>query len=185
MLVLEDEVLEFVTVHVVSGGVELIPLLDELGQTLEVPLSRRKSLTWHESHLIEAPGGRGLLLVMKLFRGSLFEGGVDFKVFWVEVAADRQMECVELESVDELTFFVNYLGSSFCHISKKGVCRPNSIYYTDEIGRAVKVYDLGERSTTVLMPFRYAGRCVSISYWVDIPNIPEPEAEPPEVEQEP
>ncbi|CAA0810002.1 Unknown protein [Striga hermonthica] len=180
----DDGEYEFVTVHVVDGGVEFRPLLDEFGQTLEVPISRRMNVKWQESHLIEAPGGRGLLLVMKFFKGSILADSVEFKVFRLEVA-DGPVECVELNSVDEWTIFINYFGRGFCRISssERRVTRPNSIYYTDKIGRAVKIYDLGERSTTVLMPFRYAGRCLSVCYWVDIPDIPELEPEP-EIEPE-
>ncbi|GER37637.1 F-box family protein [Striga asiatica] len=168
---------EFVTVHVVNGGVEFRPLLDELGRTLKVPMARIKCVTWHENRLIEAPDGGGFLLVMKLFRGYPLDDGVEFKVFRVEVGATR-VGCVELDSVDEWTIFLNYWGDGFCRISERRVCRPNSIYFTNEKGRAVKVYDLGEKSTTTFLPFRGAGRYMSVSCWVDLPNIPEPEPEP-------
>ncbi|CAA0809999.1 Unknown protein [Striga hermonthica] len=152
----DDRGFEFVTVHVVNGGLKYRPLLDELGRTV------------------------------KLMRGSYLEVGIEFKVLRVEVSYNRQVVCVELESVDEWTIFINSLGSSFCRTSQKGACRPNCVYYTDDyIGRTVKVYDLGKRCTTVLMPFRYAGRYVSLCYWVDIPDIPEPELEPQEVEHNP
>ncbi|GER37643.1 hypothetical protein STAS_14069 [Striga asiatica] len=140
-------------------------------------MARNKCVMWHEDHLIEAPGGRGLLLVVKLMRGYPVEGGEEFKVFRVEVAG--RVECVELDSLDDWTLFVNHRGGGFCRLSSTGggVCRPNSIYYTDKKGRAANVYDLGEKSTTRLLPFRAAGRYFSLSEWVDLPNIPEPEAE--------
>ncbi|CAA0810004.1 Unknown protein [Striga hermonthica] len=108
----DDGEYEFVTVHVVNGGVEYRPLLDELGQTLEVPIPRRTNVKWHESHLIEAPGGQGLLLVMKFF----ITDSVEFKVFRLKVA-DGRVECVELDSVDEWTIFIDYFGRGFCRIS--------------------------------------------------------------------
>ncbi|GER37683.1 hypothetical protein STAS_14111 [Striga asiatica] len=111
-------------------------------------------MKWQECHLIEEPGGRGLLLVMKLFKGYILVDSVEFKVFRLEVG-DGRVECVELDSVDEWTIFINYFWRGFCRVSssERRVTRPNSIYYTDKIGRAVKIYDLGERSTTIPAPY--------------------------------
>ncbi|GER37639.1 betaine aldehyde dehydrogenase [Striga asiatica] len=122
------------------------------------------------------PDGRGLLLVMKLFRGHPLDDGVEFKVLRVEVDATR-VGCVELDNMDEWTIFLNYWGDGFCCTSEKRVCRPNSIYFMNQKGRAVKVYDLGEKSIITLLPFRGARRYMSVNCWVDLPNIPEYEHE--------
>ncbi|KAL6506598.1 hypothetical protein OROHE_022430 [Orobanche hederae] len=114
-----------------------------------------------------SPCASELLLVTKMCSVNYLDDDVEFRVFRVDV--DR-MECVELDNIDGLTIFVGYYGNGFCCYSVMGT-QSNSIYYTNEKGRDMYVFDLDDRSTIGLMPCPVAGRNVSVNFWIDFPEI--------------
>ncbi|GFP91938.1 hypothetical protein PHJA_001337900 [Phtheirospermum japonicum] len=94
--------------------------------------------------------------------------GVEFRVFRVDVDG---MECVELENIDGLTIFVGYYGNGFCCSSLVTGSKPNSIYYTNEVGRDMYVFDLDDRSIVGSLSCPIAEDNLSVNFWVDCPDI--------------
>ncbi|GER37670.1 F-box family protein [Striga asiatica] len=163
---------ELVTVHLVDGeGLELMRLMSDDGCLWLLP---RPQPGWavgvRPSYLIELPGGTGKLffLVVKMFLSENHENGVVFRVFRVDV---ERRECVGLDRIDWMTIFVSSCGNGFCRWSGSGGgSKPNCIYYANDEGRFVYVYDLGDRSTTPLLLCPEAKRCGSANYWIDLPD---------------
>ncbi|GER37699.1 hypothetical protein STAS_14127 [Striga asiatica] len=169
---------QLVTVRLVDGErVELGWLMsaDGSGPWILPRPQPRWAVTVRPSYLIELPGGTGklLFLVVKMFlpeNHAAEENGVGFRVFGVNV---ERRECVVLDRIDGMTIFVSSCGNGFCRWSGSGGgIKPNCIYYANDEGRFVYVYDLGDRSTTPLLLCPEAKRRGSTNYWIDLPDSP-------------
>ncbi|KAK6118769.1 hypothetical protein DH2020_047495 [Rehmannia glutinosa] len=155
----------FVTIKLVGKTLELSPMLMNDGEPWRVPERLPKSVEWHENDLVESPCGGELMLVIKTFSKSYIKDGAEFRIFRVDI---NGMECVELDNIGEQTIFIGYNGRGFCSSSLRKGIKPNSIYYTDEEGRDLYIYDLRFGAKDSLLPCPIAGRYRSANYWVEL-----------------
>ncbi|KAL3632015.1 hypothetical protein CASFOL_024999 [Castilleja foliolosa] len=163
----DDAFYELVIVNLVGKTVEFKPLLINGERRLEVPELWRGWIKSHQNYLIESPVGVGVgvfFLVIKMTS----DNGVEFKVFRLDV---NELVSMEIENLDGHTIFIGSFGDGFCCPSSGTGIKSNSIYYTNISGRVMCVYDLDDRSTTLLLPCPVAGRYKSTNYWVDLPEI--------------
>ncbi|KAL3612984.1 hypothetical protein CASFOL_043180 [Castilleja foliolosa] len=161
---------ELVTIHLIGKTVEFKSLLINGKSHWVVPELCRSWVTSH-NYLIQSPGGSGeFFFVIKMASrlSTYSDGNKEFRVFRLDV---NGLVCVELENLDGHTIFIGSKGNEFCCLSTGMRVKPNSIYYTEIVGRVVFVYDLDDRSTTPLLPCPVAGRNQSVNYWVDLPYI--------------
>ncbi|EYU17451.1 hypothetical protein MIMGU_mgv1a019188mg [Erythranthe guttata] len=130
-------------------------------------LSRLVSRPYERRWLIESPqsassGKVELLLVKKTFLCNYTDEGLDFKVFKIDT---DEMTCVELDDIGQRAIFVSHHGGGFCCSSSTKI-KPNSIYYTDQYGRYLYIYELEDSTTTSLLPSDLAD-CDSVISWVE------------------
>ncbi|KAI3464672.1 hypothetical protein Pfo_021335 [Paulownia fortunei] len=157
----------FVTVHFVGKTLELRPILKEDGegggQPWHIPRLSRPWATWNQNYLIESPCGDELLLVHKMSSCNYLKDRSCFRVFRVDT---NRMECMELYNIGKRAIFLSHWNGGFCS-SSLGI-KTNSIYYTDKAGSNVYMYDLDDRSTTLMLPpCPAAARYQSATYWVE------------------
>ncbi|GER49166.1 hypothetical protein STAS_26395 [Striga asiatica] len=133
-----------------DGNLDVRPVLTEEGGFLSVPQPWSDRVTRERYWLIESPCGKDLLLVSKMFMGHHYNNGFEFMVFRVDL---NRKECFQVEDLGDVAIFIDVYGGGFCRsISplENGV-RPNSIYYTERMGRCLYAHDLSYRSTTTLL----------------------------------
>ncbi|KAL7117716.1 hypothetical protein ACP275_03G090700 [Erythranthe tilingii] len=156
---------KFVTIDFVGQTLEFTPIMvvDELCRC-----SLLSPMFLKHFYLIESPrssddgcGVVELLIVHKIYVSWLSSSGVDFRVFRLDT---NQMTCIELDNIGNRAIFLSHAEGGFCCFSSRKI-KPNSIYYTDEYGRSVHVFDLEDGSTTSMLPSRSIGYR-SISSWV-------------------